>query len=281
MLKLLIAFIAMLLSLPAGGILAGLDRRLTARFQSRQGPPLAQPFYDVLKLWGKSPAVSNPWMIFSAYITLLASATAIFIFFFQGDLLVLFFVLTVGAVFRVAGALCVASPFAHVGAQRELLQMLAYEPLVILTFVGMSVASGSFLIADIYTLETPLLLQIPFLYIALGYALTIKLGKSPLDIASCHHGHQELVRGPLTEFSGPQLALLELSHWLDVILMLGLIALFWHTSWYGMAVLLIVTYVAEVVIDNVCARLTWQWMLKHALIGALGFSVLNILWLYA
>ena len=52
----------------AGGLLSGVDRRITARLQSRQGPPLLQPFYDVLKLFGKQSRVTNDWLVFSAYI---------------------------------------------------------------------------------------------------------------------------------------------------------------------------------------------------------------------
>lgn len=274
------ALVALVAAVPVGGLIAGADRRITARLQSRMGPPLLQPFYDVLKLFGKAPCASSPWLIFSAYICLLASATAVLIFFLRGDLLLLFFVMTAGAVFRVAGALSVPSPFSNTGAQRELLQMLAYEPLIILTFVGLSIASGSFVIADIYALREPLLPQLPFLYVALGYALTIKLAKSPFDIASCHHGHQEIVRGVLTEYSGPQLALLEMSHWLDVVLLLGLCSIFWHTSVVGMIVLLVLTYIAEILVDNVCARMTWQWMLRKAFGLTLALAISNILWLY-
>ena len=280
MLTIFSAIGGLILSPLVGGLLTGLDRRITARLQSRLGPPLLQPFYDILKLLGKQPQVTNAWLVFSAYITLISSALALLIFFMGGDLLLLFFVLTVGAVFQVVGAICVPSPYSNVGAQRELLQMLAYEPLVILTFVGMSAATGSFMISDIYALDVPLLPHLPFLFIALGYALTIKLAKSPFDIASCHHGHQEIVRGVLTDYSGPQLALLEISHWLDVILLLGLCSLFWHTSITGMVVLLVLTYALEIVVDNVCARMTWGWMLKHAFGITLGLAIFNILWLY-
>lgn len=280
MLKFIFALIAVAAAVPAGGFLAGVDRRLTARLQSRQGPPLLQPFYDVLKLMGKAPCVTNPWLIFSAYVTLISSAVALLMFFMQGDMLLLFFVMTVGAVFKVAGALSASSPYSNVGAQRELLQMLAYEPLVVLTFVGISAASGSFMISDLYATKVPLLPHLPFLFIALGYALTIKLEKSPFDIASCHHGHQEIVRGILTDYSGPELALLEVAHWLDVILLLGLCSLFWHTSILGMVILLVLTYGLEIIIDNVCARMTWRWMLKHAFGITLGLAIFNIIWLY-
>jgi ech hydrogenase subunit B len=45
--------------------------------------------------------------------------------------------------------------------------------------------------------------------------------------------------------------------------------------------LLIVTYAAEVLVDNIAARMTWQWMLKNALYVCLAMSTTNILWLYA
>ena len=42
-----------------GGLLSGCDRIISARMQRRKGPPLLQPFYDFLKLWGKQPIAVN------------------------------------------------------------------------------------------------------------------------------------------------------------------------------------------------------------------------------
>ncbi|MDE8731358.1 NADH-quinone oxidoreductase subunit H, partial [Desulfovibrio desulfuricans] len=100
-------------------------------------------------------------LVFSAYNTLISSALGLLFFFMGGDLLLLFFVLTVGAVFQVVGAVCVPSPYSNVGAQRELLLMLAYAPILILVFVGFDMCTGSFSIAAVFQLEQPLLLKMP------------------------------------------------------------------------------------------------------------------------
>ena len=275
------AVAALILSPIAGGLIFGMDRIITARLQARIGPPVLQPFYDVFKLFGKAPMVVNPWQVFCAYVVLVSSALAVFLFFMQGDLLLIFFVLTIGAVFQVIGAMSVPSPYSQIGAQRELIQMLTYEPLLILAFVGVAMKTGSFNIAAVYALDVPLLPSLPLFYLAMCTALTIKLRKSPFDISASHHGHQEIVSGVRTEYSGPHLALLEVAHWLDVILILGICSLFWSSSVLGMAILLLLTYVAEIFLDNITARLTWRWMLVYALGGGLVLSLANLLWLYA
>ena len=264
-----------------GGLIAGVDRKITARMQSRFGPPILQPFYDVLKLWGKQPMTVNAWLVLCAYLYVMASAFAVFLFFAKADLLLIFFVMTIGAVFQVVGALSVPSPYSQVGAQRELLQMLVYEPLLILVFVGIAIQAGSFNISSVYAMDTPLLYSMPALYLVLCIALTIKLRKSPFDFSASQHAHQELVRGVLTEYSGPQLAILEVGHWIDTILILCFCSLFWATSWQGMIVLLVATYFVEVLVDNITARLNWKWMLKMTLIPSVILAMINLLLLHA
>ncbi|MDQ7830198.1 MAG: complex I subunit 1 family protein [Desulfovibrionaceae bacterium] len=278
--KLVLALLAVALTPLVGGLLAGVDRRLTAWLQSRYGPPVLQPFYDVLKLLGKKKMVVNPWQALSAYVYLAAAVTSVFIFFMQGDLLLIFFVLTIGAVFLVVGALSAPSPYSQIGGQRELWQMLAYEPLLVLVFVSMAMVTGSFKITAILDHPTPLLFELPLMFIVLGYVLTIKLRKSPFDISASQHAHQEIVRGVLTEYSGPYLAMIEIAHWFEVVLVLGICSLFFATSALGVVILLAAAYFLEILIDNVMARMTWRWMLRSVLTVGLVLSLVNILWLY-
>jgi len=262
-----------------GGLVSGVDRILTARMQSRIGPPVLQPFYDVVKLLGKEPLVVNVWQAFCAYCYIAAASIALVLFFLQSDLLLIFFVQAVGAVFLVVGALSSTSPYSQIGAHRELLQILSYEPLLVLVVVGFYLETGSFKLADIYAWPQPMLLKLPFLFIVLGYALTIKLRKSPFDLSTCHHAHQELVKGLLTDYSGPFLALTEIGHWFEVVLVLGFCTLFWATSWIGMAVLLAATYFLEVLVDNTTSRMNWRWMLSYVWGVGLTLSLVNLIWL--
>jgi ech hydrogenase subunit B len=278
---LVIAIAVLILAPVAGGLIAGVDRRVTAWLQSRYGPPILQPFYDVFKLFGKTPMVVNTWQALCAYVYVTGAALSVVLLFLGSDLLLIFFVLTVGAVFLVMGALASPSPYSQIGGQRELLQMLAYEPLLILVFAAIAMVTGSFKVSAVFGQAKPLLYDIPLMFIVLGYALTIKLRKSPFDISACHHAHQEVVRGVYTEYSGPYLALIEIAHWYEVILVLGFCALFWATSVTGMIVLVAITYFAELIVDNVTARLTWRWMLKSAVGMGVVLTVINMLWLYA
>lgn len=279
--KLIIALVATALAPFLGGLISGVDRRITAWLQSRYGPPVLQPFYDVLKLLGKKPMTVNLWQVLCAYVYLAAAVVSVFLFYLQTDLMLIFFTLTIGAVFLVMGALASPSPYSQIGGQRELLQVLTYEPLLILVFVSIAMVTGSFKISAVFELDKPLLFSLPLMFVVLGYALTIKLRKSPFDISACHHAHQELVRGVLTEYSGPYLAILEVAHWCEVVLMLSFCALFWTTSVWGMLILVGATYFLEIIIDNVMARMTWKWMLRSVLSVGLALSVLNMLWLYA
>jgi ech hydrogenase subunit B len=277
-----LALIAGLFLAPlAVGVITGIDRRITARLQSRLGPPILQPFYDMGKLLGKKAMLANHWLAFCSFIYLAGAVTSVALFFLQSDLLLIFFVKAVGSIFFVMGALSVPnSPYSQAGAHRELLQIIAYEPLLILVIVGIYMATGSFEIKAVYALDQPLLYQLPLLFLVLGIALTIKLRKSPFDISGSHHAHQEIVRGVHTEYSGPYLAIVEIAHWFEIVLILGLLSLFWSTSVVGIVLLLGITYFVEILLDNTTSRMTWRWMLYSAWGTGITLSIINLLWLY-
>lgn len=260
-----------------GCLLAGWDRRISARMQSRQGPPILQPLYDVLKLWKKENVVvrrsQNYYIFFFLLLVIFTGA----LFFAGSDLLLVIFALTLAAIFFVLGAYKASSPYSFIGAERELIQMMAYEPMVLLTAIGMYMVSKSFYVHEIAAQKNLLVLALPGVFLGFLYVLEIKFRKSPFDLSCSHHAHQELVRGITTEFSGRTLAMIEIAHWYENVFLLGWVYLFFASiPALGIAVALGV-FVLVILVDNVFARLKWQAALKSAWLVAavLGFG--NIL----
>ena len=273
--------IAFILLAPAiGGLVAGIDRKITAHMQGRVGPSVFQPFYDVGKLFEKEGAMVNETQRFYVLSYLVFAVFAGAIFFAGGNLLLVIFALTLAEVFLVLGAYAANSPYSHIGAERELLQIMAYEPMLLLAAVGMYVATKSFNVADIAGFPTLLVLLLPGLFFGFIYILTFKLRKSPFDISTSHHAHQEIVKGVTTEFSGPNLGCIELAHWYEVVLMLGFVFLFFAASWIIALIAIIIVYLLELAIDNTNARVKWQLAVKSSWAIAIVLGVLNIAALY-
>ena len=260
-----------------GGLLSGWDRRLSARMQSRQGPPLLQPFYDVLKLWQKENIVVRRSQNFYIFFFLLLMMFAGALFFAGSDLLLVIFALTLGAIFFVLGAYKASSPYSFLGAERELIQMMAYEPMVLLTAIGMYLVNKSFYVHDIARHPTVMFWSLPGVFIGFLFALVLKFRKSPFDLSCSHHAHQELVRGMTTEFSGRALALIEIAHWYENVFLLGWVYLFFASAPALGLTMALGTFTVLILIDNSFARLKWQMALKSAWLVALVFGFGNIL----
>jgi formate hydrogenlyase subunit 4 len=267
-----------------GGLFAGIDRKITARMQGRYGPPIFQPFYDVRKLLEKEPVTVNTGQDFFVMVCLIFMIITGALFFFGENLLLVIFMLTTAGLFLVIGAYSSASPFAQIGAGRELLQMMSYEPMVLIMAVGLYMVNGSFRVSEIVS-GGPMSLKL-LVGVFLGYLfiLTIKFRKSPFDLSLSHHAHQELVAGLKTEFSGRTLAALEVSHWYENVFLLGFLFLFFANGTWYMAVIGVVVcllaYFLEIFIDNVYARMKWQFALKSSWIVTITLGGVNILLLY-
>ena len=277
----LLAGLAYLLLAPlAGALLAGIDRRITARMQGRAGPPILQPLYDLFKLIAKEPIGVRRHGHFFVFGHLVFMMAAGFEFFFGGDLLIVIFAFALSSVFLVLGAYAAHSPFSHIGAERELLQMMAAEPILLLTAMGFYLATGSFRVEAIADHGRPALLVLPGIFAALAFILTIKLRKSPFDLATSHHAHQEIVKGLTTEFSGLSLALVEITHWYETIMLLGLFYLFLAPHPVAAVLLVAVVYMLEILLDNTSARMKWQWAMKSSWTTASLLGAVNLVVLY-
>jgi len=195
----------------------GVLRKLTAKVQSRQGPPLTQPYYDLLKLLGKESLNSAGTWPFKfapllAFATILTVAAVIpfggraGIFAGRMDAILVIYLLTLGGVAVLIGALAGRNTFGLIGASREMATMIMVEPLLAMTLILGAVKIKSLtLVAAMpsaggasYGFSTVLMLVVYLL------ALQAFVARQPFDIAEAE---VELLEGPFIEYSGPNYAL--------------------------------------------------------------------------
>ena len=265
----------------AGALLEGLDRKVAARMQGRKGPSLSQPLYDIHKLFCKQSVVVNSVQDFLVCGFLVFVVFTGALFFWGGDILLVFFALTLAGIFFIMSACSANAPYSSMGAQRELMQMMAYEPMVLLTAIGFYIATGSFSVRQIAQAPVSAICYLPGFFVGFLFILTIKFRKSPFDISTSHHAHQEMVRGITTELSGNILALVTLSHWYENVFLLGVVGLFIiNSSWVSIPAAILVCLAAflfETLVDNVFPRVKWQEMLKWTWIVTLAAGGINLM----
>jgi len=277
---------ALILAPVVGGLLVGLDRIISARMQRRRGPPLLQPFWDVLKLLQKEATTVNTMTRFftTFYLCFIAFTTVLLLV--GSDILLCVFAFTLSCLFFVIVGYSSYSPFGFTGTERELLQIMCYEPMILLVAFGFFKVLGTFYVSGVFGQSSPAIIKLPLLFLGLLYVLTIKLRKSPFDLSMSHHGHQEIVKGITTELTGVCMSMVEVAHWFEVIFALGLVYMFIAFSapysWIlGLAVCFAV-YLLEIVIDNVFARVRWQLAIKTswivtAVCGGINIFALNFI----
>ena len=280
-LAVLIAMVAFTILAPiAGCLLAGIERIISARMQGRVGPPILQPYYDIRKLIEKDDVtvsgVDGIYMTCGLVFTMFAGG----IFFAGDNLLMSAFVITMAALFFIMAAYSSRSPFAEIGAARESIQVMSYEPMVLLMAVCFFMTTGTFMVRDIFLIDAPVICHMIPAFIGFLFILTIKLRKSPFDISTSHHAHQEIVRGTTTEMSGKTLAKVEVMHWCETVLFLGWTGMFFIWGNPLSIILAIAAALAawffEILIDNNFARVKWQAMLKWSWAVALALGGINL-----
>ena len=150
------SILALILAPVLGGIIMGLDRKITARIQGRMGPPLMQPFYDIFKLMGKEPFVLHRPQILYTMLHLVFMMITVVMLVTGQDLLMVLLIHAFSSISLVLGGMSVRSPYSWIGSQRKIMQILAYEPILILLILGIRLKEGSFLGSAVLANSEPL-----------------------------------------------------------------------------------------------------------------------------
>ena len=214
-----------------GGLLSWFDRKITARVQFRKGPPLLQPFYDFFKLLLVKetilPARGAKGLFLASPVFAVFGATMAGVFIllpllnissgFHGDLIVIFYLLTIPSLTYVIGALSSGNPLAAVGGSREMKLILSYELTFLLVMIGIIIKSGQSI--DLYQIIHVQQNGVPFigsvsgvlLFIVAVFCLQAKLAMVPFDMPEAE---TEISDGIFIEYSGTPYALIKLSKYI-------------------------------------------------------------------
>jgi len=217
----LLIFPGVLFAAVMGLVTSWVDRKVTARVQMRAGPPFLQPFYDVLKLTIKEtcvPRSSTRTLFLCAPLIGLAGAALASVLLwrgllglpaqFQGDLIVLLYLLTLPAIAVILGSFAAGNPLASLGGSREMKLLLAYElPLVLAVLVPV-IQTGGIRIAALAANTAVARPSGALALLAAALCVQAKLTLVPFDAPEAE---TELSGGAYIEYSGPPLAVFRLT----------------------------------------------------------------------
>jgi formate hydrogenlyase subunit 4 len=202
----------------------GVLRKVTAQVQSRQGPPLLQPYYDLLKLLGKEDIESGetPAMQrFAAYLsltTVLAVACLVPMGFAApmdgvADIILLIYLLTLCSICTLLAGLAAGSPYSLVGASREMMSMITLEPVLAVALIVGAVHTASFRLDAVLNGSVYKVAGFPWSGIIMLVVMILSfqafVQRVPFDTSEAE---TELMEGPLMEYSGPKLALFKYAY---------------------------------------------------------------------
>ncbi len=214
----------------------GVRRKLTARIQSRQGPPLWQPYFDLLKLLGKEDIESGetPGMQrLAAYLslaTVLVISACLPLGFAApmnsgGDVILLIYLLTLSGICTLFAGLAAGSTYSLLGISREMMGMVSLEPLLAMALIVGALHAHSLRLDAVFNGSIYAGAGIPWsgltLLAVMLLALQAFVQKAPFDISEAE---TELMGGPLIEYSGAKLALFQYAQMMKVVLYCGLFA---------------------------------------------------------
>jgi formate hydrogenlyase subunit 4 len=217
--------------LQAAGLLAvapllrGAIKKMKARMQTRQGPPLLQGYYDLAKLLRKETVrsetaswvyVLGPRLYFAAAVaatTLVPVLIAATPLEGAGGILGLVGILALGRFALAAAALDTGSPFGGMGSSREMTIAALAEPALMLGLFTTALAAGSLdLGAVVRSSLVPGALLRPSDILALCglfVVLIAETGRIPVDNPATHLELTMIHEAMVLEYAGPDLALVE------------------------------------------------------------------------
>ena len=283
----------LLLALALMPLFDGICRSLRAKIQSRQGPPIWQTYYDLLKLLRRKRTAPNsahfvfkwtPYLLVAigAFLVMLTAARCESI----SDLIVIVYLLVAFRFILNLAAFDSLNPFAAIGANRENMLALYAEPIMICGLIVVCVMFGTTNLTTIHNavINGEVGFKISFIIagIVLLWSVYIEMSRKPFDIAEAEQEGQE---GVVAEFSGRDLALIDIGAMLKQFAVICLfVKIFIPFGFNNLLLDCIFTVIlvefattAAVLIDNFGPRYAMLSTLKLNASWMLGLGVLSVI----
>ena len=197
----------------------GVLRKITAIVQSRQGPPIRQPYIDLLKLLGKEDIESGESPVMQRFAAYLSLATVLTVACLvpmgfaapmngAGDVILLIYLLTLCGICTLLAGLASGSTYSLIGISREMMTMIALEPLLAVAIIVGAIHTKSFRLDTVLNGSVYANGGFPWsgllMLVVMILSFQAFVQRVPFDISEAE---TELMEGPLMEYSGPKLAL--------------------------------------------------------------------------
>jgi len=230
----------MLLVLGLAPLLVGFVRKVKARLLRRQGPPLIQPYRDLIRLLRKDLVLATsaswlfraiPYLIFAATwvaAALVPTFATGLMFSWSADLIVIIALLGLARFFLALAGLDVGTSFGGIGSSREVMIASLAEPAMLMIVFTLALAAGSTQLSTMAEYlasgEAGLRFSLGLALIALIIVAIAENARIPVDNPATHLELTMVHEAMVLEYSGRHLALIDLSAQLKLLLYVSLIA---------------------------------------------------------
>jgi formate hydrogenlyase subunit 4 len=230
----------MLLVLALAPLLTGLVRKVKARLLRRRGPPVLQPYRDLLKLLRKEVVLAEnaswlfrvtPYLIFAATwvaAALVPTFATGLMFSWSADLIAIIALLGSARFFLALAGMDVGTSFGGIGSSREVMIASLAEPALIMIVFTLALVAGSTQLSTVAAVYANsgigLRVSLGLALIALIIVAIAENGRIPVDNPATHLELTMVHEAMILEYSGRHLAVLELANSLKLLLYLSLIA---------------------------------------------------------
>jgi len=221
-------------------LLAGYVRTLKARLVGRRGPPLIQPYRDLLRLMRKEVVLAHsaswlfraaPYVIFAATwvaAALVPTFATGLLFNYAADMIAIVALLGTARFMLALAGLDVGTSFGGLGSSREMMIASLAEPAMVMVVFTLSLLAGStqlsFIAAFMQGPGVGLRVSLAMALVALIMVAIAENARIPIDNPATHLELTMVHEAMILEYSGRHLALIELASFVKLLLYVSIIA---------------------------------------------------------